>query len=612
MDIIKKNIFNIVENKIVLIISIFMLMTFSFPYSENAMMIGMILGIGTVVMFFVLSRYKKSKNNFAMISTKEIITSIVALLYFSICFYDRYKEFGAWISLGDKMHCPPILLLIGAIVVLAIGSFPIIFVFCHHALNNAEDVEEGKFSTISKIFIYIGIGSMFLFCFSKYLWIDESFSLSLIDHDYKTLVALAAKDVHPPLYYIILKFVVDVTYKILPFSYTRIYFAKLVSVIPYVFLLIVGEKYISKKYGRYVATIFEVLILGMSNFTNYSVEIRMYSLALLFTTIAFGAYVEIIENTAPKLKHWIIFVLSSILAAYTHYYACIAVAFLYIILFVKSLKNKKEMVTWTVCSIITVVAYLPWLGILLSQFSKVSSGYWIESIGFRTIWNYTVFVFGYYNVFPIVLVGIVNYWVNKEKYNVTEKYIIITGLLMPVWVAAIGLTVSYLIRPVFVPRYLFATLGAFWLAFALINNKNRGKKSFQYINVGLLIFALVNMSVFWFHEVKDWKNGNEIYEVVGTMEEDSAIYSNSPQGALFVSLITGEKVHTVPVFSDYEDQIYKNHVIEIENVKEIENPVTYCFWLADSEHGGVEFEEELGDFFEEKAFTLYRYKKGVE
>ena len=49
MDILKKNIFNIVENKIILTISVFMLMAFSFPYSGNALIIGMVLGIGTIV-----------------------------------------------------------------------------------------------------------------------------------------------------------------------------------------------------------------------------------------------------------------------------------------------------------------------------------------------------------------------------------------------------------------------------------------------------------------------------------------------------------------------------------------------------------------------------------
>ena len=617
MDILKK-VNRIMEAKIILVASFIILLMFVFPYSKNALIIGSVLGIGVICFTIVFSRRcKENDYKTKEISSKELIASLICLVYLGICFYERYKDFGTWEKIGNIINCPAVIILAGVTIGLAVGAFPIILFFCRRALSdeerkNSKGIETEPFLKISKAIVYVGIGCMILFCFSKYLWIDESFSLSLIDHDYKTLIELAAKDVHPPLYYIILKFVVDLTFKIFPFSYTRIYFAKLVSVIPYIVLLIIGEKYINRKYGRYVAAFFEVMIIGMSNFTNYSVEIRMYSMALLFVTISFLSYIEIIEKDGKDAKNWVIFASSSILAAYTHYYACIAVAFLYIILFINLIYKRKNIWAWVITSGITVVAYLPWLGILLSQFSKVSGGYWIEPISFSAIWQYTVFTLGAYNVFPIILVGIINYLENKDKYSNIEKCIIGTGLLMPLWVAGVGLTVSFLIRPVFVARYMFAAFGAFWLAVILINSKNSNKKAFLCINWLLMIFAMINISVFIMNETKDWKNADKIYEAVNVMEEDSAIYSNSQQGALFISLITGKKVNTVQVFSDYEDQIYKNHVMEIADVKDIEESLTYCFWLKGSDTEGIEFEKELGDFFEEKAFTLYLYKKDGE
>ena len=41
--------------------------------------------------------------------------------------------------------------------------------------------------------------------FSYDLWVDEAFSIRMLEHSYGEMIALTAKDVHPPLYYIILK-----------------------------------------------------------------------------------------------------------------------------------------------------------------------------------------------------------------------------------------------------------------------------------------------------------------------------------------------------------------------------------------------------------------------
>ena len=38
------------------------------------------------------------------------------------------------------------------------------------------------------------------------IWVDEAFSLRMIQHPYRRIIQLTAQDVHPPLYYIILKF----------------------------------------------------------------------------------------------------------------------------------------------------------------------------------------------------------------------------------------------------------------------------------------------------------------------------------------------------------------------------------------------------------------------
>lgn len=608
----ERSIKEVLRNKVILVFSVIMVLILGLPYSANGVVIGKILTIGTCLtaLFFGI-KSKNKERQIIEIRRCEVIISLLTLAFLGIDFYQKYKGVPIWGSLAGRLHCSEILIMLGTILLLLAGAFPAVLLFYQWVLMGSKDADKSAvqdekiFLKIIRLLVLAEIGCIVYFCFSKYLWVDESFSLSLIDHDYKTLWTLAAKDVHPPFYYIVLKFVVDLGYRFFPFSYARIYFAKIVSAIPLIALVFISETYIRKRYGKYVSVFFEVLILGMPNFAGYGVEIRMYSMALLFVTICFLAYVELLEK--GNGRYWFAFAASGILAAYTHYYACIAVALLYILLLVHVIKRKKNIFMWFFAAAITVICYLPWLGILFGQLAKVSSGYWIEPIGFTSVWMYIIFWFGYYSVFPVALGVAVNYWKNRNRYDVRERHIIDVGLILPVWVIGIGMAVSFLVRPVFVARYMFAALGAFWLAILIINRKNKGTMSYTCINLFLVLFSVINLSIFAVSEIKDQKHGDEIYEVVQSMEKESALYSNSPVAALFISLITGKEVYTTPVFSDYEDQIYMEHVKEVEDISEIQEEPVYCFWISGSDQEDIVFEEELGEFKEEVDLTLYRY-----
>ncbi|MCM1416953.1 MAG: hypothetical protein NC430_13650 [bacterium] len=72
---------------------------------------------------------------------------------------------------------------------------------------------------------------------------------------------------------------------------------------------------------------------------------------------------------------------SSLFAAYTHYYALLTVAFLYVGILIWFLikRNRRGISRWFLCVAVTVTGYLPWLPIALRQISSVNGGYWIET-----------------------------------------------------------------------------------------------------------------------------------------------------------------------------------------------------------------------------------------
>lgn len=227
------------------------------------------------------------------------------------------------------------------------------------------------------LFLILGILSFFVCLFQAFgqdIWFDEVFSVNFIQHSYKEIAALTGKDVHPPLYYWYLKLFHDIGKVLVPAA-SSIVLCKLASMLPFVGIFVYTLTAIRKNFGLHTAGLFWFLIMTMPQISNYTVEIRMYSLALFFITAAFVHSCELVrafpaqgvseaEGTAEpgaagsevisgaalasgsvtgenglikgwkKNKHWLLFWVYGILTAYTQYYACVAVIAIYIAVFI--------------------------------------------------------------------------------------------------------------------------------------------------------------------------------------------------------------------------------------------------------------------------------------
>lgn len=240
-------------------------------------------------------------------------------------------------------------------------------------------------------FLILGILSFFICLFQAFgqdIWYDEVFSVNFIQHSYKEIAVLTGKDVHPPLYYWYLKLFHDIGKALVPAA-SSIVLCKLASMLPFVGIFVYTLTAIRRNFGMHVAGLFWFLIMTMPQISNYTVEIRMYSLALFFITAAFVHSCELVrafpvrkllggevaagrgttgteatagseEKAGPEAtveqevtvrtasgsgkkgltkcwkenKHWVSFLVYGILTAYTQYYACVAVIAIYIAVFV--------------------------------------------------------------------------------------------------------------------------------------------------------------------------------------------------------------------------------------------------------------------------------------
>ncbi|MBD5525614.1 MAG: hypothetical protein HDR04_14585 [Lachnospiraceae bacterium] len=254
-------------------------------------------------------------------------------------------------------------------------------------------------------YLFLGISVVMLLrslmlCFSNDIWYDELFTVGMIEHSYGDLIAFTARDVHPPLYYCIVKFVLELC-KLISAQGNAVVIAKVVSVLPYFILLAYSVTFIRRRFGIFTGGLFMFCAIAMPQLSAYTVEVRMYSFALLFVTAAFlHAYGTITAGSVAvgahahmRQIHTAALVGYGLAAAYTQYFACVAVIMVYLyVLIVFLLEDRKRIKEWLSWAAISVAGYIPWLYALLGQITTVRENYWILPLTWRSLGGCVKFV----------------------------------------------------------------------------------------------------------------------------------------------------------------------------------------------------------------------------
>ena len=203
------------------------------------------------------------------------------------------------------------------------------------------------------------------------------------------------------------------------------------------------------------------------------------------------------------------FVISSLGAAYTHYYALLAVAFLYMMLIPFAIKNKQYLKGLIISYIATIVCYLPWLTVMISRFISNSGSWWLDTI--PTVKELVDFlldnrIIAEFSLFFVILflfcdLGLlkITFTSNEMKVILSQKkdtgcfrfsnesYWVISGLIMIVGTTAVGLIFSYLIRPFLVYRYIFPLSSSLFLIIAYSISRMEKNKIISLILITLIL-----------------------------------------------------------------------------------------------------------------------------
>ena len=201
------------------------------------------------------------------------------------------------------------------------------------------------------------------------LWFDEVFTYDTASLPIQELIATTAKDVHPPLYYLIAK----------PFA--RGFnepLLRLPSVIAGTLALLFFSTAVSSTSGKKYGGAFAILFALSPTIVRYSAEARQYAFVLLFWSIALWALSRLYKNFIHQARglhplNFVIYVLALLAGLYTHnlfYFPMIMTGLLALGVAVRAAKeNAIPKIAGVLIGVhlVPVLAYLPWIAVVRSQ-----------------------------------------------------------------------------------------------------------------------------------------------------------------------------------------------------------------------------------------------------
>ncbi|MGN0194674.1 MAG: hypothetical protein ACI39G_06160 [Pseudoramibacter sp.] len=328
------------------------------------------------------------------------------------------------------------------------------------------------------------------------IWMDEAYSLNVMRQSWAKMWAALIKDVHPPLYYLIIKSascIVGYRFRLFKFLSALSIFLMHIWIAT---LVLRDDRYQYQKKTAILLGLFIMATTFTDDFLFLSTELRMYSWATFFVTMS-GVYAVRFYKKGDY-RNAIIFVLMSLGAGLSHYYALFMACYIYLVLFLFILFKKRERLKKFLLIVgLTIIGYAWWLPFGWHQFTQVRQSFWV-TYSFKDITSYFSKIVGFnFKVEMIVLLFIIGeavygcLFTNKKN---TESVVI--GLLnMSVFffTVVIGFILNFSIRPMLIPRYVYPALGLFWIGiFEILDQMPEYKKLVAILLAGILCYVALS------------------------------------------------------------------------------------------------------------------------
>ncbi len=404
------------------------------------------------------------------------------------------------------------------------------------------------------LLVFVGLSAATIGKWS--VWHDEGFSAMTIEYGPRQIVMRTAHDVHPPLYYLLLK------------GWSLVFGDSIValrsmSLVCMAAAILLTMYLMQRQFGERAARWSAIILVGSPMLLRYSQEARMYGVLALLSVGATYAFLANMKK--PVLWRTVVYFLLITAIIYTQYFGILVLVAHKLILLWEVKRSKQpaglkqwfreawtafwHTYRWYSYSVIGMgLAFLPWLPKLRHQFGDVQNGFWIGPVSYRTPFSTLSNIFWlrqewqlnhWYSVaFICLLVALVWFWRalrNKEGVQNSLRPLIVILLTTPVLLVVLSLPP---LNSVFHERYLVSILplfyglvGAGWFYYIKANPKSRKVWFATVALLGSLVYGISNAMIWgnntgWFS--KDYFSMKQLSTYVReNRRSDDTIVSSS-------------------------------------------------------------------------------------
>ena len=326
------------------------------------------------------------------------------------------------------------------------------------------------------------------------LWYDEVFSYLAIEGTWKNLSYFITEDIHPPLYYVLLKLWAGM------FGYGE-FGLKSLSVVFFLLTLVVCYLWAKEVTESNLGALMGIFMLAISPFTRaYAFEVRAYSMfAFLFISACYFLHRALIRSPYKADMNWMVFAVALPAMLMTHYitFFILPVFLMFILGFhlirgkvIESLKN-----LYVYIGLPCAVIFFMMVPAINYHFNKETNTKWIPEV------NMGRFVDSTY----AFLFGVDNKAVGMPPLNVITEKIDVHTLSFITYTIVISLIFSAYKK---IEKYpfgkdkLFFILGVFMVFVPVLITSYMSSKGINFyldrylIGMGTLLLMLIGVSIY--------------------------------------------------------------------------------------------------------------------
>jgi len=358
------------------------------------------------------------------------------------------------------------------------------------------------------IIIIVLLGSVLRFSGlgTQSIWLDEAVSINFASKPISQVITAEVN--YPPLYYLCLHFWIDL------FGKSEVSIRLLSAILGILSIFLIYR--ISILLFNPTIGLLSAFILSVSPFhIYYSQEARMYSLITFLTMCSIYTFLLAIHK--KKFTFWLIYIISTMLVIYTHYFGFLIILAQGLFLLFNWKLERNNFYRWIISQAVLFILFIPWFRILLyaipeggrpwlTDFNpvvRVGYVFFTFSIGYSAIImnaiqklhfsrtllsNLEVFLPSILIFISLIFIGLKNSFKNKRS-----SLFLILYLIVP-----IGLAVIISLKlPLLSERYLIISLPPYYIFLALgLGYIRKGTmRRFQFILFGGYL-VLVGFSLF--------------------------------------------------------------------------------------------------------------------